>query len=551
MKQTSRRALLRGMIGGGALVAGGALGVGCAGTGAIAASTERLAPIAKTQSGRVRGRSRSGVDAFLGIPYGGPTEGAGRFLPPTSPKPWSDVRDAWDCGPPCVQINLDLPAWVDPRPASENCLFLNVWAPRSALHSPVPVMVWVHGGAYLSGSGGLALYDGERLARRSEVVVITVNHRLNAFGYLYLGGLSSPYADSGNIGQLDLVAALRWVRDNIGGFGGDPDNVTVFGESGGGGKISALCGMPAAKGLFHKAIIESGSIWNSHSPQEATEVARDCLAELALSENQVGRLVEVPAERLVAAGQAVVTRRGNPLAFMPVVDGRSILEKLWDQRAPRQAAPVRMLIGTNSDEAVYFLDDPTIEPADDQELSAKIIKASPGLRLSADQARALIQGYRANGGASSRLKILVQIATDAWMWRNAVIQAERKLEQSASPVYMYEFSWKTPCFGRQWSPHGSEIPFVFGNLEYEQAWDKADTPAVRAAADPAGARYRLAETMMDGWAAFAHKGSPSTTLESWPAYDLTSRATMIFGAHSHVEIDPKSWQREMLKRILG
>jgi para-nitrobenzyl esterase len=551
MNRLSRRAVLRHLIAGGTMLAGSALGDASTDMAAPSDTCKAATRIIRTRSGRLRGRLCSGVAVFRGIPYGGPTDGAGRFLPPPAPAPWSGVRDAFEYGPPCVQINTDLPAWVDPRPASENCLFLNVWAPQGTHGSALPVMVWIHGGAYVSGSGGLSLYDGETLARRENVVVVTVNHRLNAFGYLYLGGLSSRYIESGNAGQRDLVAALEWVRDNIGGFGGNPGNVAVFGESGGGAKISTLCGMPSAKGLFHKAIIESGSLWDSYTPYEATEMTKACLAQLSLSVRDFDRLGHVPAERLAAAGQAAATQYGDPLAFRPVVDGRSIPEKPWDPHAPDLAAAVPMLIGTNSDEAAYFVDDPVNEPMNDEELRTRLIKACRRISLSAAQAGTLINGYRENERTSSRLDLLVQIATDAWMWRNATTQAERKVEQKASPAYMYQFTWRTPCFGRQWAPHGVEVPFVFGNLEYRLAWDEADTPAVRAAADPTGIRYRLADTTMAAWAQFARTGSPSTASLPWPAYDRKRRNTMILGARCGIESDPGSWRRALLDRVLG
>ncbi len=434
-------------------------------------STLRTSRIVATAQGRVRGLQIGSVEAYRGIPYGESTAGARRFMPPATPGSWTGVRDCFDCGPPCVQINTDLPAWVDPRPASEDCLYLNVWTPRTAASSRIPVMVWIHGGAYLSGSGGLDIYDGANLAMHGSVIVVTVNHRLSALGYLYLGGISDAFADSGNAAQLDLVAALRWVRENIANFAGDPDNVTVFGESGGGGKINALLSMPVADGLFHKVVIESGSFWNDIPADEATDIARRVLAELSIPDHRLDRLRAVPPSRIVAAADRVWQRWGTNLAFRPVRDGRSIHQQFWNPTPPPWSASIPMLIGSNHDESVYLVADPRTEPATDEDLIERIRSAQGMRKVTRDQAYTLIEGYRRIGGYASRLDLLIGIATDVFLWRDALLQAERKVAQHAAPVYMYRFDWKTPCFGREWSLHGAEIPMVFGNLDYRLAWD--------------------------------------------------------------------------------
>jgi para-nitrobenzyl esterase len=517
----------------------------------IANESSTASPVVATAAGKVQGFVSNNVCAYRGIPYGAPTGGARRFLPPVAPAAWTGVRQLSDCGPPCPQINTDLPAWVDPRPASEDCLHLNVWTPREARGRKLAVMFWIHGGAYLSGSGGLSLYDGTELCHHGDVIVVTVNHRLNALGYLYLGALEDRFADSGNAGQLDLIAALEWVRDNIEAFGGDPENVTLFGESGGGGKITALFSMPRARKLFHKAIIESGSLWKLNTKEDAEAVCDRTLAELEISSKNLDRLIALPPDRLVAAADAAWKRRHSALDFRPVIDGRTLMDQAWEPLAPQSVRDVPMLIGTNRDEAAYFVEDPNRTPAGDAELAIRIVKSDFANRLTEAQAHALIDGYRSADPKASRLELLIGIATDVLMWREAVAQAERKANQRGASVFMYEFAWRTPCFGRSWAPHGSEIPFVFGNLNYEQAWDTADTPAVRAKADPGGARHVLARTMMSAWAEFARKGDPSTPSLPWPRYETAQRSTMRLGSECTVEHDPRAAPRKLLDSVIG
>jgi para-nitrobenzyl esterase len=510
--------------------------------------------IVEVEQGRVRGLHGRGVFTFKGIPYGGNVVGTGRFLQAPSARAWAGVRDATDYGPPSIQNNTDYSAWIDPKPGAENCLVLNVWTPHTT--GKRPVMVWIHGGGYSSGSGGLPIYDGAALARKGDVVVVTVNHRLNIFGYLHLAAFDRRYASSGNAGQLDLVEALQWVSKNIGAFGGDRDSVTIFGESGGGAKINALMAMPSARGLFHKAIVESGSALSVEKPEDAERTARAVLGALGLTPADVGKLQNVPADKLLATYVQVSgggpSTEGERHAFGPVVDGIAIPKQTWTPGAPELSRRVPLLVGTNHDETAAFIDKGMYDPpADDVALRKRIKRAAVFASALGDSTiDALISSYRKEMPSASRLELLVRISTDVGMRRGAIQQAERHLALGA-PVFMYEFNWRTPCFGGSWALHGIEIPFVFGNLDYGIAWDGHDTNAQRAAADPKGARFRLADQTLGAWAAFARTANPSHAgLPAWQPYTTGERKTMLLGVPSELRSDPRGEDRRMIEEAM-
>lgn len=504
--------------------------------------------------GKLKGVRSDGVYIFKGIPYGGSVEGSGRFIQAPALAPWAGVRNALDYGPPCIQNNTDYSAWLDPKPGAENCLFLNVWTPNTT--GKRAVMVWIHGGGYSSGSGGLPIYDGAALAKKGDVVVVTVNHRLNIFGYTHLAAFDKKYASSGNSGQLDLVQSLQWVAENIAAFGGDPGNVTIFGESGGGAKVSTLMAMPSAKGLFHKAIIESGSSLSVMTPENAEKTGRAVLAYFGFAPKDVTKLQSVPAGKLLEAYKKLagggMTTGGERHEFGPVVDGIAIPKQTWTPAAPELSRNIPLLVGTNHDEAVAFIDKGMFDvPADDAALRGRIKRAIIfASTLSDKDIDALIAQYRKQMPSASRIDLLVRISTDVGMRRSAIHQAERQLAQGA-PVYMYEFDWGTPCFGGKWALHGIEIPFVFGNLDYGIAWDGHDTNAERAAADPSGARFRLADQTLGAWAAFARTGDPSHKgLPEWKPYTLARRETMALGEKSKLQADPRREDRLFIESTL-
>ena len=505
-------------------------------------------PVVQTTSGKIRGRSHDGVATFLGVPYGASTGGANRFLPPRRPAPWRGVRDALELGSPCPQINNEVDYWQDPKVPSEDCLVLNVWSAAERSHRrDLPVMVWFHGGAYMAESAGVRAYDGFNLAMTGEVLVVSANHRLNVFGYTYLGSTADErFAGSGNVGQLDLLAVLEWVRDNISRVGGDPGNVTLFGESGGGGKVCTTIAIPAARGLFHKAIVQSGSFLRTAEAAEALEQTERLCRALHLTPGDISALQRVPTGTLLATYQSLQQNHMQPKA-RPVVDGHVLLSQPWDPHAPALAGQIPMLIGTTTEEAAAFAGDRLKAPfADDAALIDAIDECAVLSGVPKQRYAGLLPTYRRIMPNLSDAQLVVRIATDVGMWRNALIQVARKLEAGGPPVYMYEFAWKTPCFGGYYALHAMDLPFVFGHQDYPTAWDDDDSAAVRAAADLDGERYRLSELVMKAWAAFARTGDPSTTTLKWPPYDLASRTTMVFDRSTQLVNDPRARSRQLV-----
>jgi para-nitrobenzyl esterase len=510
----------------------------CGGIGlvALAARDARAKPLAspaavvETTAGKVAGLVDGPVRIFKGIPYGASTGGANRFMPPRPPETWSRIREATRIGPRCPQpvtpgLMPEEAVDLDYGPQSEDCLYLNVWTATLDPAAKRAVMVWLHGGGYAVGSGGSVRYEGSNLARRHDVVVVTVNHRLNALGFLDLSGIDAKFAESGNAGMLDIVAALRWVRDNITNFGGDPGNVTVFGESGGGGKVSTLMAMPAAKGLFHRAIAQSGVALRSTTAEASAATARTLLGQLGIGTGDLDRTQDVPFERIMAAIEAA----RPPLGFAPVVDGRVLPRHPFDPDAPAVSADVPLLLGSNLTERTFFADTP-LDEIDEAALLAHL-KRYTGLGDA--KASRLIAAYRTNRASADNTLIYQLISSDWWMTANVISQAERKAKLGRAPAYVYHFEKLTPVRdGKLKVPHTLEIAYAFDNIDLSTAITGAGSD-----------KQALADKMSAMWTTFARTGDPSTAGLHWEPYSADHRAVMILDDDPRLELDPYREER--------
>ena len=499
--------------------------------------------IADTSSGKVRGVMIETINVFKGIPYGAPTSGKNRFMPPVKPAAWTGTRDALAFGPTAPQggDNSGTTAAGSPAQKSEDCLVLNVFTPGLKDGRKRPVMVWLHGGGFSSGSGSGRILDGTSLAQTHDVVVVTLNHRLNVFGYTYLGdAMGSDFAPSSSVGLLDIVSALEWVRDNITEFGGDPNVVTIFGQSGGGRKVATLMSMPGARGLFHRAIIESGAVLRLTTHEDAVKYTDLLLAELGLKAGQVRELQAVPMERLLAADAAVqkkiAVREPGMTPNSPMVDGKVIPAHPWDPKGPALTANIPLLIGyAHTEETLY--DRPTPEKLTLDEAGLKDRAAK---RIGGDPTR-VIDAFRKANPKASPWDLWILIATDHPRGTYSRELAKRKADQRGAPAFAYRYDWETPeGGGHMRSPHTIEIQFVFNNI-------KIAGPLISKMPEA----YALADKTSSAWAAFAKTGVPNTPkLPRWPAYSAASRDTMLFNNDCKVEQDPDRVSRLAMEQVL-
>ncbi len=511
------------------------------------------APIVETTAGRVRGAVIEGVAAFKTMPYGASTAGPNRFMPPMKPQPWAGIRDALVYNSRAPQAGLrpaprpelaNFSGATDSAAETEDCLTLNVWTPGPT--GKRPVMVWLHGGAFSYGSANSDRQQGSRLCNRGDVVVVTVNHRLNIFAHLHLAELGcSDFARSGNAGVLDLVAALEWVRDNIARFGGDPGNVTIFGESGGGGKVSTMMTMPKARGLFHKAIIQSGASVVLGKPDRAAKLAELVLQQVGLTRNDLGKLQTLPIAQLLAAVGPALKALGpaeRPLfdryPFGPVVDGDVVPRHPFDPDASAVSADIPLLIGDMKDEMASFY--AVLDPIWNRTLS----EAEMRDRLFAIAGRntdRVIETYQRLYPRANPAQRLIAATTDSNFRIRSLAVAQRKAAQAKAPVWMYSFEWETPLFdGRLGAPHALDVPFTFDTIDLTNATDLSP-----------GART-LAATMSSTWIAFARTGKPDNdTIPHWPAYNTIDRATLLLNVESTIENDLRGEARQIWQEITG
>lgn len=488
-------------------------------------------PVVRTVAGLIRGYRQGGVSMFKGVPYGAPTGGANRFRPALPPVPWQGVRSALHYGPIAPQDKgmgrfHDEEAFIfrwNDAVADEDCLRLNVWTP--ALDSGRrPVLVWLHGGGFAAGSGhDIPAFDGENLARTGEAVVVTLNHRLNLLGFLDLTEWGSEFAESGNLGMLDVVAALRWVRDNISAFGGDPGRVTIFGQSGGGAKVSALMAMPSARGLYHHAMILSGSFAAFNTPERSRRLAGLLLAELGIVNGDIARLQALSYAELRAAADRVAARI-NPgfdgfvdvrripqiLDYAPVIDGRTILADPAGPALPATDPAVPLIIGSTLNEFVTGINQPDSDAMDEAGLRARVERFLPG------RADVVIRAFQASTPTAKPFDVWSRIATAPI--RQAVIdQASRRLAAGAAQTHLFWFTWQTPVLdGRPRAFHCLDIPFWFDNAARCASMTGGGSDALDLAA-------RMSRTLI----AFAATGKPTGAgLPAWQPISPDSFASL-------------------------
>lgn len=491
--------------------------------------------VVETATGKVAGYIVRGIYAFKGIPYADTTAGANRFRPPVKPKAWTGVRSSRHYGFVAPQDkgtgrNNDEEAfmfqWND-SVEGEDCLRVNVWTPGVNDNKRRPVMVWLHGGGFAAGSGhDLPAFDGENLARRGDVVVVTLNHRLNILGFLDLSNYGDKYTESGNVGMLDIVAALEWVRDNIAQFGGDSQRVLIFGQSGGGAKVSTLMGMPSAKGLFHRAVVQSGSFAMTNMPDRSQKLAELVVSELGLNSSTVDRIQTLPYADLRRASE-VVLRRANPpptggvidvrrmgsgLSLAPVADGKIIPSPAFNPAAPAVSADVPMIIGTTLNEFATGINHPEYELMTDAELHARTEAMYPG------KGQQIVAAFRGRTPRAKPFDLWSRIAS-APVRQAALRQATLKAALNKAPAYLYWFTWQTPVLdGRPRAFHCVELPFVFYNTDRCETMTGGGPDA-----------RQLAGRIADAWIQFARTGDPNHAgIPKWVPFTSDRAPCMIF-----------------------
>jgi para-nitrobenzyl esterase len=503
------------------------------------------APVATTTGGRVSGRVENGINVFRGIAYGEDTQKT-RFKAPLPVVPWSGVKECVEWPTRAPQMTAERGVTGEPErtgfhmppdkgPQSEDCLHVNVWTPGLRDGKKRPVLFYIHGGAFTNGTVNCDLYDGNRLCHRGDVVVVTVNHRLNLFGYMYLGDLGGKeYADSGNAGMLDIILALKWVQQNIAEFGGDASRVLIFGQSGGGAKCATLMAMPAAKGLFHRVLTMSGQQVTAKSMVIANEVAKDALDKLGVKYGQLDALKTLPMEKIQEAARVTT-------AWLPVMDGGALPRGPFDPDAPGISAGVPMILANTHDETVTAAAGPTGVLTWEQAPAA--LKSSVGQYLGSYTPEEIIRRYREIYPERDAAHVVVAAACAFRAWPGQVIEADRRAADARSQAHtwVYRMDWKVP-FPGHWSLHTIDLPFVFDNVALAPGMC-GPSAEEQAAAQP------LATRMSEMLIAFARTGNPNCKeVPHWPSYDLKERNTMIFDSktgdsETRVEKDPRGAER--------
>ena len=516
------------------LVGAGAL-LGSASLMRAHAEEASLFPVVETADGKVRGIVSGGISVFKGLRYAADTSGRNRFMPPQPLKKWAGVRDAFDYGNIAPQIPADRRrAYADlilndlqPGGMGEDCLVLNLWTPEAKASSKRPVIIRFHGGGFYGGSSNSPGGDGEMLSRFGDCVVITVNHRLSSLGYLWLGD-AGAFADSGSVGMQDLVACLRWVKTNVGAFGGDPSRVLIMGQSGGGAKVSHLLAMPAAKGLYQRAGVMSGSRLTAMTRADAVKPAEQLLAKLGVTRKDIRKLQEIPFTALLSAQadvEAAERSRGEaPRSFAPVM-GASIPTHPFTPGAPEMSKDIPMIVSTVLDERSYREAKFDMTWDDVKKMLTPLVGA---------RADTVLQMYRDEDSRASPFIINARVITDRSFRQSAFAMAERKAAQGGAPVWTYLWTTPSPAYGdRYGATHGIDVSPSMHDLRFPLLGPDADY-------------VRLADQLAGAWVSLAATGNPNNPrTPEWGAYDQKTRNTMVFGSPSNTVADPRRAFREL------
>jgi para-nitrobenzyl esterase len=489
-------------------------------------------PVVETVQGKVRGLvAENGINAFKGMRYAASTAGTLRFMPPTPPPKWAGVQDAFDYGDQSPQARTSLAA---AQAMSDDCLRINVWTP--GLQGKRPVLLWFHGGGFEAGSGSSRLYDGTRMGRRGDVVVATINHRLNVFGHCYLGGvLGDEFQQSGNVGYLDLIAAMQWVKQNIAQFGGDPNNVMIYGQSGGGRKVSLCYAGKDAQGLFHKGVVQSGSHLKIQTPERANQLTESLLKELGIARAEARKLQTLDVQTLSAAQRKVIA--AARARFSPVLDGKTFTTHPFLPDAPAISNHLPMMLGTTRTELTNQMGSvPGIFEMNETQAKERL----KGFLNEAD----INEGYevfKASRPQASPSEIFFTIASARGYVRDQTIMAEQRMKAGGrGKTYVYRLMWRQPVEGgRRVSQHSLDLPFMFDNVAAGERMTGPDTEQTRA----------MVDNMANSWIAFARTGDPNnSSIPKWQPYDLTRRNTMLFDAPSKAVDDPHKAERIFMSR---
>jgi para-nitrobenzyl esterase len=506
--------------------------------------SEQQMTVVETTCGRLEGVQHEKHQAYMGIPFAAPPAGALRFKAPQPAAAWGGVRKADAPGLAARQTGHPIPGFAASGPQDEDCLYLNVFTP-AADTARRPVLFWIHGGGFTHGAGSEELYNGGPLAVRGDVVVVSINYRLGALGYLWLGDHLPEAGLTANAGQLDQIAALEWVRDNIATFGGDPGNVTIFGESAGAAAVGTLLAMPQAKGLFHKAILQSGT-GRAGDRESGQRVADLVLQELGLDRGHAAEVLGVPSDRILEAQTAVATKLGREagLIFGPIRDGETLLEQPLAAVRSGAAAGIPVLVGTNRDEVKLFAATMRRDEIDDEAL-VRAVEATLG-KPGEGKARAVVEVYRKSraekGLPGTNLDLLDAVSSDV-RFRVGAMRTALAQQAHEPNTYLYLFTYASPArHGALGACHALEMPFVFGTL---------GAPTQDRFAGSGPAVERLSHQMMDAWLSFARTGRPGHEgIGRWDPYREPRRPTMVFDLASGLQDDPFGEERQAVEAVV-